>query len=172
MGFGQKPKACQHEQNRCECDVSICHKCLNFFLVLAFSELSLENPFQAIHSVPDRNPARGYAESSETLITADCAHAARGFIQKGGAHETHERNEMGTCFSSFSRRFACLAEEERRSSAALQKIRLSRRSLARRRMLSVQSVVGIHFGARELTIFSKHGSPRTGSHHGISFNSP
>ena len=33
------------------------------------------------------------------------------------------------------------AEEKRRSSAALQNIRLSRRSLVRRRMLSVQSVV-------------------------------
>ena len=29
-----------------------------------------------------------------------------------------------------------------------------------------------YFGARELTIFSKHGSPRSGSHHGCSFNSP
>src|SRR5438552_12718580 len=28
------------------------------------------------------------------------------------------------------------------------------------------------FGAREATIFSKRGSPRSGSHHGISFNSP
>ena len=30
----------------------------------------------------------------------------------------------------------------------------------------------IYFGAREATIFSKRGSPRSGSHHGISFNSP
>jgi hypothetical protein len=29
-----------------------------------------------------------------------------------------------------------------------------------------------YFGAREATIFSKHGSPRRGSHNGISFNSP
>jgi len=29
-----------------------------------------------------------------------------------------------------------------------------------------------YFGASEFTIFSKHGSPRNGSHHGISFNSP
>src|SRR5206468_12414820 len=29
-----------------------------------------------------------------------------------------------------------------------------------------------YFGAREATIFSKHGSPRSGSHHGISFSSP
>src|SRR5207249_6368161 len=28
-----------------------------------------------------------------------------------------------------------------------------------------------YFGASEFTIFSKHGSPRNGSHHGISFNS-
>jgi len=28
------------------------------------------------------------------------------------------------------------------------------------------------FGAREATIFSKRGSPRSGSHHGISFRSP
>src|SRR6266699_1905985 len=29
-----------------------------------------------------------------------------------------------------------------------------------------------YFGASEETIFSKRGSPRRGSHHGISFNSP
>src|SRR5438552_5246632 len=29
-----------------------------------------------------------------------------------------------------------------------------------------------YFGASEFTIFSKHGSPRSGSHHGISFSSP
>jgi hypothetical protein len=29
-----------------------------------------------------------------------------------------------------------------------------------------------HFGAREATISSKHGSPRKGSQNGISFNSP
>jgi hypothetical protein len=29
-----------------------------------------------------------------------------------------------------------------------------------------------YFGAREATIFSKHGSPRRGSQNGISFNSP
>ena len=29
-----------------------------------------------------------------------------------------------------------------------------------------------YFGAIEATIFSKHGSPRSGSHQGISFNSP
>jgi hypothetical protein len=29
-----------------------------------------------------------------------------------------------------------------------------------------------YFGASEATIFSKHGSPRSGSHHGISFNGP
>jgi len=30
----------------------------------------------------------------------------------------------------------------------------------------------VHFGASDATIFSKHGSPRSGSHQGCSFNSP
>ena len=29
-----------------------------------------------------------------------------------------------------------------------------------------------YLGAREATIFSKHGSPRSGSHHGYNFNPP
>ena len=45
-----------------------------------------------------------------------------------------------------------------------------RRALAS--VLSVRSVVNSYFGAREATISSKRGSPRSGSHHGISFNSP
>ena len=34
------------------------------------------------------------------------------------------------------------------------------------------AVSAAYFGANDATIFSKHGSPRSRSHHGISFNSP
>jgi hypothetical protein len=49
---------------------------------------------------------------------------------------------------------------EAAASATLEKLRAAR--------LPPQN----YFGATEATIFSKHGSPRRGSHHGISFNSP
>ncbi len=45
-------------------------------------------------------------------------------------------------------------------------------SAALRQMQAARLPVQNYFGAREATIFSKHGSPRSGSHHGISFNSP
>jgi hypothetical protein len=54
-----------------------------------------------------------------------------------------------------------------------------RQPKTRRRSYSEQAIevnrpylFPVSFGAREATIFSKHGSPRSGSHHGISFSSP
>jgi len=40
-------------------------------------------------------------EKCRNLRTTDYADSADGFIQKDGAHETHERNEIGACCSSF-----------------------------------------------------------------------
>ena len=50
--------------------------------------------------------------------------------------------------------------------------RLPRRSFVRRRNV-IRAIRGyFYFGANEATIFSKHGSPRSGSQNGINFKSP
>ena len=107
-------------------------------------------------------------------------------------HETRERHERRRKLAlKFSHLFACLVgrivlvlfarSRKHREFPSVRSVPdgTSPLDFARAKLgsalpsvLSVRSAVKLYFGAREATIFSKHGSPRRGSQNGSSFNSP
>src|SRR5439155_3178843 len=127
-----------------------------------------ENSFRAVHRCTERKAARGYDEMSELLEPKETKDK-----EDSSWFPTSERQSLFSLLPSVTKIVSASCRDQVAAATAPQSVPCDasdRRALAS--VLSVRSVVNSYFGAREATIFSKHGSPRTGSHHGISFSSP
>ena len=145
------------------------------FEIRSFSQLARRYPSRLWSSISLVSSAR----------FADVADKGR----RISAHETRERHERRRKLAlKFSHLFACLVgrivfarSRKHREFPPVRSVPdgTSPLDFARGKLgstllsvLSVRSAVKLYFGAREATIFSKHGSPRRGSQNGSSFNSP